>query len=132
MLPALVSSCQSSVPVHTSLTIAVPVHSSQTSVTVAPHATAVPGLHAQTAPAAQLTLSVPESTDPLSTRVSLDVNQEHQAFAVATTMTLQTQLSSSITTPHIQQCSASGSGASQLATEVFAEVRQWSSLLQKV
>ncbi|XP_053092215.1 serine/threonine-protein kinase WNK2-like isoform X3 [Pangasianodon hypophthalmus] len=124
VLPALVSSCQtSSVPVHTSLTIAVPVHSSQTAVTVAPHATAIPGHHAQTAPAAQLTPPVPQGIvpDPLSTGESLDMNQELQASAVTSKMTQQTQPSSGITTHHIQQCSASGSGTSQPASEVFSE-----------
>ncbi|XP_060787577.1 serine/threonine-protein kinase WNK2-like isoform X2 [Neoarius graeffei] len=112
VLPALVSSCQS----------AVPVHSSQTAVTVAPHATAIPGHHAQTAPAAQLTSSVPQSIvpDPSSTGESLEMNQEFQASAVTPKIIQQTQSSSSITTPpHIQQCS--GSGASQPATEVCAE-----------
>ncbi|KAF4070642.1 hypothetical protein AMELA_G00287690 [Ameiurus melas] len=123
VLPALVSSCQSSAPVHTTLTIAVPVHSSQTAVTVAPHATAVPSHYAQTAPAAQLISSVPKGIvpDPLSTGESLDTNQERQASAVTTKMTQQTQPSSNITTPHIQQCSEGGRGASQPATEVFAE-----------
>lgn len=123
MLPALVSSCQS----------AVPVHSSQTAVTVAPHATAIPGHHAQTAPAAQLTSSVPQSIvpDPSSTGESLEMNQEFQASAVTPKIIQQTQSSSSITTPpHIQQCS--GSGASQPATEVCAEVRQNIRSLQKV
>lgn len=125
------SSCQSTVPVQTPLTIAVPVHSSQTAVTVAPHATAIPGHHAQSAPTAQLTPPVPQGTvpDPLSIGESLDMNQEPQASAVTTKMTRQTQ-PSSISTHHIQQCS--GSGTSQPVTEVFAEVRRNNSLLQNV
>ncbi|XP_058244699.1 serine/threonine-protein kinase WNK2-like isoform X7 [Hemibagrus wyckioides] len=120
VLPALASLSQSSVPVHTPLTIAVPVHSSQTAVTVAPHATTIPGHHTQPASAAQLTPPVLQglAPDPLSTGESLDINQELQASAVTTKMTQQTQPGSSITTPHIQQCSA---GASQTATEVSAE-----------
>ncbi|KAM9475128.1 serine/threonine-protein kinase WNK2 [Clarias gariepinus] len=120
VLPALVSSCQSSAPVHTPLAIAVPVHSSPTAVTVAPHATAFPGHQAQTAPAVQVTSSVAQGIvpDTLSTGESLDMNQELQASAVTTKMIQQTQSSSSITPHHIQQCSA---GASQPATEVFAE-----------
>ncbi|KAF5893214.1 serine/threonine-protein kinase WNK2-like isoform X1, partial [Clarias magur] len=122
VLPALVSSCQSSTPVHTPLTIAVPVHSSPTAVTVAPHATAFPGHQAQTAPAVQVTPSVSPGIvpDTLCTGESLDMNQELQASAVTTNMIQQTQSSSnsSITPHHIQQCSA---GASQPATEVFAE-----------
>ncbi|XP_047678912.1 serine/threonine-protein kinase WNK2-like isoform X3 [Tachysurus fulvidraco] len=123
VLPALASSSQYSVPVHTSQTIAVPVHSAQTVVTVAPHATAVTGHHAHPAPAAQLTPPVPQGLlpDPLNTGESLDMSQELQASAVTTKMTQQTQPCSSITTPHIQQCGASVSGASQPATEVFAE-----------
>ncbi|KAK3540099.1 hypothetical protein QTP70_025801, partial [Hemibagrus guttatus] len=123
VLPALASSCQRSVPVHTPLNIAVPVHSSQTAVTVAPHATTIPGHHAQPAPAAQLSPPVLQglAPDPLSTGESLDMNQELQASAVTTKMTQQTQPGSSITTSHIQQCSAGASGASQTATEVIAE-----------
>lgn len=133
MLPALASSSQYSVPVHTSQTIAVPAHSAQTVVTVAPHATAVPGHHAHPAPAAQLTPPVPQGLlpDPVNSGESLDMSQELHASAVTTKMTQQTQPCSSITTPHIQQCGASASGASQPATEVFAEVRQNCSLLEK-
>ncbi|KAK2840866.1 hypothetical protein Q7C36_012445 [Tachysurus vachellii] len=123
VLPALASSSQYSVPVHTSQTIAVPVHSAQTVVTVAPHATAVPGHHAHPAPAAQLTPPVPQGLlpDPINTGESLDMSQELQASAVTTKMTQHAQPCSSITTPHIQQCGVSASGASQPATEVFAE-----------
>lgn len=124
MLPALPSSSQSSVPVHIPLSIAVPVHSSQTVVTVAPHTTAIPGHHAPAAPAAQLTPPVPQGLvpDPLNTGESLDRSQELQASAVTTKMTQQTQQGSGITTHHIQQCSAAASGAGQAATEVPTEV----------
>lgn len=120
MLPALASSSQSSVSVHIPLTIAAPVHFSQTSVAVALHTTAIEGPHVQPIPAAQLTPPVPQGLvpDTLGTGESLDLNQELQASAVPTKMTQQTQPGSSITTQHIQQCSV---GASQPASEVFAE-----------
>ncbi|XP_046727040.1 serine/threonine-protein kinase WNK2-like isoform X3 [Silurus meridionalis] len=123
VLPALVSKSQSPVPVHAAMPIAVPVHSSQTAVTVAPHAIAIPGHHLHTGSAALLTPSVPQGIvpDPLSIEEALDANQETQASAVTSEMTQQAQPSSSITTHHVQQCSSSASGTSQPATEVFAE-----------
>ncbi|KAI5621930.1 serine/threonine-protein kinase WNK2-like, partial [Silurus asotus] len=108
---------------HTAMPIAVPVHSSQTAVTVAPHAIAIPGHHVHTAPAAVLTPSVPQGIvpDAISIEEALDGNQETRASAVTSEMTQQAQPSSSITTHHVQQCSSSASGTSQPATEVFAE-----------
>ncbi|TSL97260.1 Serine/threonine-protein kinase WNK2 [Bagarius yarrelli] len=119
VLPALAST----IPAHTPLTIAVPIHSSQTLITMAPHAMAIQGHHVQPTLNAQLTPPVPQSLvpDPLSTGGPLNVNQELQVTSVSTKMTQQTQPGSSITTQHIQQCSDGASEANQPASELFAE-----------
>uniref|UniRef100_A0A8B9HVF1 Serine/threonine-protein kinase WNK CCTL2 domain-containing protein n=1 Tax=Astyanax mexicanus TaxID=7994 RepID=A0A8B9HVF1_ASTMX len=117
--PAQMCSTQSGVFISTS---SVPVHCSQTAVTTAPIATAVPACPAQTATAAQLPQPALQAAltsqspslgtavpDLGSTAAPLDLNQEPQVFAASSSMSQQ------------KQSSARGSGVGQPPTDVFAE-----------